>query len=73
MSEQWLDRAWKDVLKGDMDDAISFFMPGLAAERDYSKTPEAADPVRPALGGKSGKGSNISDKKRHISSFTVFH
>ena len=61
MSEHWIDGAWKEVLKGDLDDAISFFMPSLAAERDYSKIPEAADPVHPVIGGKSDKGSNISD------------
>ena len=49
MSEHWIDRAWKDVLKGDPDDAISFFVPSLAAARDYSETLEAADPVHPAI------------------------
>ena len=61
MSEKWIDRAWKDVIKGNLDDAIAFFMPNFAAERDYSETPEAADPVRPAIDGKSDEGSNISD------------
>ncbi|GHS92652.1 hypothetical protein AGMMS50276_01050 [Synergistales bacterium] len=36
MSESWIDRCWKDVIKENVDDAISFFMPGLAAKRDYS-------------------------------------
>ena len=61
MSEHWIDRAWKDVLKGDMDDAISFFVPSLAAERDHSATPEAADPAHTAIGGTSDKGTKISD------------
>jgi hypothetical protein len=61
VTENYIDRAWKDVLKGSLDDAISFFMPSLASERDYSKIPEAADPVHLAIGGKSDKGSNISD------------
>jgi hypothetical protein len=44
-----------------VDDAISFFMPGLASVRDYSVKPEAADPERPAIGGKSDKGKRTSD------------
>ncbi|MDR2179213.1 MAG: hypothetical protein LBP21_02795, partial [Synergistaceae bacterium] len=61
MSGHWLDRAWKDVINENADDAISFFMPALAAERDYSKKPESADPVHEAIGGDSDKGSRISD------------
>ncbi|MDR1481168.1 MAG: hypothetical protein LBI74_00910 [Synergistaceae bacterium] len=51
----------KDVINENADDAISFFMPGLAAERDYSKKPESADPVHETIGGDSDKGSRISD------------
>jgi hypothetical protein len=61
MSENWIDRSWKDVINENLDDAISFFMPGLAAERDYSVKPGAADPEHPAIGGKSDKGKRISD------------
>ncbi|MDR1515576.1 MAG: hypothetical protein LBS45_07770 [Synergistaceae bacterium] len=61
MSESWIDRSWKDVLKENLDDAISFFMPGLAELRDYSAKPRVADPERPAIGGKSNKGKRISD------------
>jgi hypothetical protein len=61
MSEHWIDRAWKDVINENADDAISFFMPELAAKRDYSKKPESADPVHEAIGGESDKGSRISD------------
>jgi hypothetical protein len=61
MSEHWIDRAWKDVIKENPDDVVSFFMPELAAERDYSQKPSFADPARPSIGGKSDKGGNISD------------
>jgi hypothetical protein len=61
MSAHWLDRAWKDVINENADDAISFFMPELAAERDYSKKPESADPVHETIGGDSDKGTRISD------------
>jgi hypothetical protein len=61
MSESWIDRSWKDVIKENLDDAIAFFMPGLAAERDYSLKPSAADPDHPAIRGKSNKGKRTSD------------
>jgi hypothetical protein len=61
MSESWIDRSWKDVIKENLDDAISFFMPGLADVRDYSAKPGAADPEHPAIGGKSNKGKRTSD------------
>jgi hypothetical protein len=61
MSEAWIDRAWKDVLHENADDAISFFMPELAAERDYSKKPQSGDPQHPAIGGDSNKGERTSD------------
>jgi hypothetical protein len=61
MSESWIDRCWKDVLKENLDDAIAFFMPGLAELRDYSQEPQAADPDRPAIGGKSSKGNRMPD------------
>jgi hypothetical protein len=61
MSEHWIDRAWKDIINENADDAISFFMPTLAMERDYTKKPESADPVHETIGGNSDKGSRISD------------
>jgi hypothetical protein len=61
MSEHWIDRAWKDVINENADDAIFFFMPRLAMERDYSKKPESADPIHETIGGDSDKGSRISD------------
>jgi hypothetical protein len=61
MSESWIDRSWKDVIKENLDDAISFFMPNLAELRDYSAKPGVADPERPAIGGKSNKGKRTSD------------
>jgi hypothetical protein len=61
MRESWIDRRWKDVLKENLDDAISFFMPGLAKLRDYSLKPGAADPEHTTIGGGSNKGKRISD------------
>jgi hypothetical protein len=61
MSEAWIDRAWKDVLHENADDAISFFIPELAAERDYSKKPQSANPQHPVIGGDSNKGERTSD------------
>jgi len=61
MSEAWIDRSWKDLIKKNPDDAISFFMPELAAMRDYSKKPESADPTHSAIGGDSNKGERTSD------------
>jgi hypothetical protein len=31
MSEKWIDRAWKDFITENVDDAILFFKPDLAA------------------------------------------
>ncbi|MDR1019890.1 MAG: hypothetical protein LBL73_03945 [Synergistaceae bacterium] len=61
IGESWIDRCWKDVIKENLDDAISFFMPGLAELRDYSIKPGAADPEHPSIGGKSNKGKRTSD------------
>jgi hypothetical protein len=61
MSESWIDRCWKDVIRENLDDAISFFMPDLAKLRDCSLKPGAADPEHPAIGGKSNKGKRVSD------------
>jgi hypothetical protein len=52
MGESWIDRSWKDVIRENLDDAISFFMPGLAELRDYSLKPRISDPEHPAIGGK---------------------
>jgi hypothetical protein len=61
MSEKWIDRAWKDVFIGCIDDAIEFFLPELAADRDYSQKPEILTEEMPAIGAKSDKGMKSSD------------
>jgi hypothetical protein len=61
MSEKWIDRAWKDILIGCLDDAIEFFMPDLAADRDYSQKPEILTEEMPAIGARSDKGMKASD------------
>jgi predicted transposase/invertase (TIGR01784 family) len=61
MSEHWIDRNWKDIIKKNPDDAISYFMPELAAERDYSREPRFAGTEYPAIGGKSDKDATNPD------------
>jgi predicted transposase/invertase (TIGR01784 family) len=61
MSEKWIDRAWKDILIGCLDDAIAFFMPDLAADRDYSQKPEILTEEMPAIGASSDKDMKVSD------------
>jgi hypothetical protein len=61
MSEQWIDQSWKDVINENLDEAVAFFMPSLAAKRDYSKEPETVNPEHTAIGGKSNKRKRTSD------------
>jgi hypothetical protein len=61
MSENWIDQSWKAVLNRNADDAISFFMPSLAAKRDYSKQLESANPLHDPIEGDSNKSGRISD------------
>ena len=55
------DQAWKDVIHENADEAISFFMPTLAAERDYSRKPESANQIHSPIGGDTNKGERTSD------------
>jgi hypothetical protein len=59
--EHRIDRNWKEIILENADDAISFFMPGLAAKRNYSQIPEISGIEHPAIGGKSDKDKVISD------------
>ena len=61
MSEKWIDRAWRDVLTENIDDAILFFKPDIAADRDYSKKPDLFSTELPAIGGDSDKGLRHPD------------
>jgi predicted transposase/invertase (TIGR01784 family) len=61
MSEKWIDRSWRDILTENADDAILFFKPDLAADRDYGKKPFLVPPEFPAIGSDSDKGARISD------------
>jgi hypothetical protein len=45
----WLDEAWKDMLIQCADDAIEFFMPDLAANRDYTQAVELISDDMPSL------------------------
>jgi hypothetical protein len=55
------DSNWKEIIAKNIDDAIFFFMPELAAKRDYSREPELSGIEHPVIGGKSDKGKVISD------------
>jgi hypothetical protein len=61
MSEKWIDRSWRDILTENVDDAILFFMPDLAADRDYGKKPQLVPTELPAIGTDSDKGSRNTD------------
>jgi hypothetical protein len=61
MSEHWIDRAWKDCITENVDDAVLFFKPDMAADRDYSGKPLLVPNEFPAIGSDSDKGMRISD------------
>ncbi len=61
MSEKWIDRSWRDVLTENVDDAILFFKPDIAADRDYNRKPILIPTEHPAIGGDSDKGMRNSD------------
>jgi hypothetical protein len=57
----WLDEAWNDVLLQCADDAVAFFMPDLAADRDYSKEMEILSEDMPLLEADTNKGGRVVD------------
>jgi hypothetical protein len=57
----WLDEAWNDILIQCADDAIAFFMPRLAADRDYSKAAELLSEDMPLLKAETNKGKRFVD------------
>jgi hypothetical protein len=57
----WLDEAWNDVLIQNADDAVEFFMPDLAADRDRSRGIEFLSEDLPRLGADTSKGKRIVD------------
>ncbi|GHS95906.1 hypothetical protein AGMMS50276_13290 [Synergistales bacterium] len=61
MSEHWIDRAWKDCITENVDDALLFFKPDLAADRDYNRKPLLVSGELPAIGSDSDKGMRTSD------------
>jgi hypothetical protein len=61
MSEKWIDRAWSDFITENVDDAILFFKPDLAADRDYDRKPLLVPNEFPAIGTDSDKGMRVSD------------
>ncbi|MDR1978289.1 MAG: hypothetical protein LBQ42_06115 [Synergistaceae bacterium] len=61
MDGNWLDEAWKDMLIQEIDDAIEFFMPALAADRDYTKRVELMSEDMPGLAADTDKGGKVAD------------
>ncbi|MDR1741675.1 MAG: hypothetical protein LBR38_07540, partial [Synergistaceae bacterium] len=61
MTDQRLDRSWKDVITQNPDEALEFFTPSLAAELDRSREIVSCFPEHPAVGGASNKGMRVSD------------
>jgi hypothetical protein len=57
----WLDEAWFDMLIQETDDAIEFFMPDLAADRDYTKRAELMSENMPGLEASTNKGGRVAD------------
>ncbi|MDR0653359.1 MAG: hypothetical protein LBG12_08640 [Synergistaceae bacterium] len=57
----WIDAAWKKVLSDGADDAIDFFLPELAKDRDRSKEVELAGGELPAIGSDSDRRARIAD------------
>jgi hypothetical protein len=61
MPDKWINRSWKDVVKENVDAAVSFFFPEIAALRDSSIEPEIAEPKHISIFSKSDKRSGVSD------------
>ena len=61
MSKNWIDKSWRDVLSDNLDDAILFFMPELAADRDYSREPQLLPNELAGIGSDSNKGARYAD------------
>ena len=57
----WLDEAWNDVLIQNADDAVEFFIPDLAADRDRSKGMELLSEDLPNLNADTSKGKRVAD------------
>jgi hypothetical protein len=57
----WIDAAWKRVLYEGIDDAIAFFMPSLAKDRDMSREVEILKDEFPAIGAETDKGMRVAD------------
>jgi len=57
----WIDAAWKKVLSDGADDAIDFFLPELAKDRDKSKEVELAGGELPAIDSDSDRRARIAD------------
>jgi hypothetical protein len=61
MDGNWIDTAWKKVLTDGTDDAIAYFMPSLAAERDLSKEISILKDELPAIGSDNDNRMRVAD------------
>jgi hypothetical protein len=61
MSEKWIDQSWKQVLTENLDDAIAFFMPALAADRDHLRKITPLRDEHPAIAAGTDRGMRVSD------------
>ena len=61
MSVKWMDTIWREFITKNIDDALLFFMPELAADRDYSREPVLLSNELRAIGGSSDKGARYAD------------
>ncbi|MDR1967000.1 MAG: hypothetical protein LBQ36_09840 [Synergistaceae bacterium] len=57
----YIDAAWKRVLSDGIDDAIAFFLPDLAKDRDASREIAKAMDAFPVLDSEGDKGMRITD------------
>jgi hypothetical protein len=57
----YIDAAWKRAISDGIDDAIAFFLPALAKDRDTSREIERGEGEFPAIGSDSDKGMRATD------------
>jgi hypothetical protein len=57
----YIDAAWKQILSDGIDDAIAFFLPSLAKDRDMSREIEKGEGGFPAIASDSDKGMRTTD------------
>jgi hypothetical protein len=61
MGEKYIDQNWKDIITDNADDAILFFKPDLAKDRDFGRNIQLAANELPEIDSGTDKGMRISD------------